>query len=186
MKLEKNVAESLSKISEVVGNYHNEMFNITMSQDLSDQKITSPIEQILYAAMNCVKEVCQIDDFDSHRQDGVERFVGLNICPQYTIDRYRVDFLVCHFKNQTYEESKNSGILVECDSQKFHDRNEHERSYEKERDRFLQKQGYKVFRFTGAEIIKNPIKCAIEIISFSTGRSIEYLTAEMSNLGVEI
>jgi Uncharacterized protein conserved in bacteria len=57
-------------------------------------------------------------------------------------------------------------VIVECDSQQFHERTEEERRYEKQRDRFLTVEGYKVFHFTGAEIVRNPWSVAAEILEF--------------------
>ena len=35
--------------------------------------------------------------------------------------------------------------------------------HDKERDRFLQKEGYPVYRFTGSEIFNNPLQVLSEI-----------------------
>jgi len=60
--------------------------------------------------------------------------------------------------------------VVECDSQQFHERTEEERRYEKARDRFLQKKGYKIFHYTGADIKSNYKKIVREIIRYALER----------------
>lgn len=49
------------------------------------------------------------------------------------------------------------------------------RRYEKQRDRFLTKQGYKILHFTGTKIWNDPMSVAAEVISFLTGDSTENL-----------
>ena len=39
-------------------------------------------------------------------------------------------------------------------------------AYEKERDRFIQKEGFKIFHYTGSEIVKNPFMVASEALSY--------------------
>lgn len=117
-----------------------------------------------------VQHINYIDDFqkstyldESGKQ--MERFNGLRVVPQYAIGKFRIDFLVSHTRLQGEERV----VLIECDSQAFHDRSETERRYEKQRDRFLQSAGFKIFRFTGAEILSTPFDVAAEILKHVTG-----------------
>ena len=55
--------------------------------------------------------------------------------------------------------------VIECDSQQFHENTEKERRYEKERDRYMTKEDYKILRYTGKEIMENPYKVAKNAIS---------------------
>jgi len=104
--------------------------------------IGSPIEQMLYCALKTIKELNYLED--------------LKVVPQYKIGQYRVDFLV----------AKKKVVIIECDSQQFHERTEPERRYEKARDRFLQVEGYKIFHYTGASIKNNSLDIAKEIIAY--------------------
>ena len=76
---------------------------------------------------------------------------SISLIPQYKIDSYCVDFLV-----------DNTNIVVECDGHDYHKTAEQIRS-DYQRERFLQKQGYLVVRFSGAEINENPDECCREI-----------------------
>jgi len=138
-------------------NFSSDLFNICQESGVGFT-IKSPIEQVLYCALQTVSKLNFL-----YGDTGLCVF----IYPQKVISKYRVDFFVSyvHFEKQkTIKE-----VIVECDSQTFHERSEKERWYEKQRDRFLQKEGYKVFHFTGAEILKNYMKIAAEIIAFVTG-----------------
>jgi very-short-patch-repair endonuclease len=155
LKLSQDSDFFLERCSEIIGNYENEIFNILKWCFVHENNINSPIEQILYFAFETLKEInrCSIEDID--------------IVPQVKIGGYRVDFFV-----------KGKGVIIECDSQEFHDRTEKERRYEKVRDRFFQSNGYKVFHFTGKEIKDTPFEVAAEILSFLTKTKKEDLLNE--------
>jgi hypothetical protein len=74
---------------------------------------------------------------------------------------YKVDFrlsLVDHLKPKL----RPITILVECDSAQFHDPIA-ERSTERcRRSRTIERQATKVYRFSGAEVLKSPESCVIE------------------------
>lgn len=65
------------------------------------------------------------------------------LIPQFEIGRYRVDFFVLH-----------KGCVIELDGHDYHKTKE-QRTYDAERERFIEKQGYQVVRFTGSEIYKD-------------------------------
>lgn len=166
-KLAKNVLEFIDKASGAVGRWENENFNQRVWGECRDLGMESPIEHILYVAIQALARINYIEEADNPVEENGEWHVeGLGINPQKKIDRYRVDFSICHERrlyNPTRWESKE--ILVECDSQQFHERTEHERRYEKQRDRYLTAHGYTVLHFTGSEIVQNPWKVAAEILA---------------------
>lgn len=75
--------------------------------------------------------------------------------PQEKIGNYTVDFLI-----EVYEKKY---IVIECDGHEFHEKTKEQAKHDKERDRFLQKEGYPVYRFTGSEIFNNPLHILSEI-----------------------
>jgi very-short-patch-repair endonuclease len=184
IKIPENVAKFNKQAVDKVGNYESEMFDISIFNEIQDYKIESPIEQILYIAMKSVMRICCIGDSDSRESINGNIYVnGVWIQPQFHIGKYRVDFLVSYSNVNIKgigEQVKNE-VIVECDSQAFHDRSESERRYEKKRDRDMQSLGYKVFRFTGSEIISTPMDIAIDILSFVTGKNKEEMSGEMGN-----
>lgn len=86
---------------------------------------------------------------------------GYYIEKQVEIGNYRADF-VCHYVDHSGQKSR---IVVECDSQEWHEKNEEQRRYEKQRDRDFLKYGYCTARFTGLQLMIDPLWCATEITS---------------------
>jgi len=119
-------------------------------------EIKSPIERILF---------CQLEYFKTILLDNKEYKIIIE--PQKQIDKYRVDFsIVCKIKKKIRE------IIIECDSQQWHERSEKERRYEKERDRYFQKQNYVIFHYTGKQIQQDSFSIAMEVFSFLLGKEI--------------
>lgn len=76
---------------------------------------------------------------------------------QVRIGRYVVDFIVDDTTNK---------IIIECDGHQFHEKTAYQVQHDKSRDRELQKAGFKVLRFTGSEITRNPLQCALDVLRF--------------------
>jgi len=55
-------------------------------------------------------------------------------------------------------------VIVECDGHDFHERTKEQAARDRSRDRALQAGGFHVLRFTGSEIHREPLKCALEAI----------------------
>ena len=95
----------------------------------------------------------------------------VTIMPQSQIGEYRVDFLIEYEQDiiETDDQGNDKGvqfrssIIVECDGHDFHEKTKAQASKDKKRDRVLQSVGYRVFRFTGSDIYKDPISCAEEV-----------------------
>lgn len=103
----------------------------------------TPIEQIVFWHINsaCIKS----------------KFFYWTI--QEQIGKYRVDFT---FKSA----DGNKKLVVECDGHDFHEKTKEQASRDKERDRFLQSEGWVVFRFSGSDIWNNPNSVTGEILDF--------------------
>ena len=74
------------------------------------------------------------------------------LMPQYAIDRYRADFIV-----------DGTDVVIECDGYDFH-KSKEQIADDNERERAFVKMGYRVVRFSGSEINKDPEACCREII----------------------
>jgi very-short-patch-repair endonuclease len=154
------VLEVIAWCAKEVGKFEADAHDVSLWKECQEagesHTMDSPIEQVLYCALQTVRKLNGLD--------GASRSVEVR--PQVSLLKYRVDFLVNYM--DWYNEKIIKEVVVECDSQTFHERTEKERRYEKKRDRDLQIAGYKVFRFTGKEILKNYMKIAAEIIAFVT------------------
>lgn len=78
---------------------------------------------------------------------------------QEPILTYRADFVVGLVAYPTAQR-----MVVECDGHAFHERTKQQAARDRQRDRDMQSAGLKVFRFTGSEIYRDPLKCADEVI----------------------
>ena len=72
------------------------------------------------------------------------------------LEGIRVDIFFTKLTNEKYK------LVVECDGYEWHKSKE---SFirDRKRDRALKAAGYEVLRFSGSEIIRDPISCANEL-----------------------
>lgn len=79
---------------------------------------------------------------------------------QAKVGDFRVDFLWT-----LTEGEKTERLVIECDGHDFHERTKDQAERDKSRDRDLAALGYRVLRFTGSEIWRNPTACSEEVCS---------------------
>jgi very-short-patch-repair endonuclease len=103
------------------------------------------------------------------RQASVDAPLWGSIFPQAKIGDYRVDFLLLHSKGLEGV----GGIVIECDGHEFHEKTKEQAAKDKARDRDLQERGYKVFRFSGSEIWRDPFACAREVLQHALDIAID-------------
>lgn len=84
----------------------------------------------------------------------------IQIDPQVKIGPYRADFLV-RFR---FDSERQISIIVECDGHDFHERTKAQASRDKRRDRAMQRLGYEVYRFTGADVHLDCYGCARDVL----------------------
>jgi very-short-patch-repair endonuclease len=82
---------------------------------------------------------------------------------QVAIGTHVVDFLILHLEGL----DGLGGVVVECDGHDYHERTKEQVARDRARDRDLQEQGYKVFRFTGSEIWRDAIGCADQALKIA-------------------
>lgn len=137
-------------------------------------QIESPVERSLCLALLVVKTLNNLSLTDPQDIPPLVYISGVDIEPQFKVGKYSIDFRISNhetigmFNNGYWKKCAgcDRSVLIECDSQEWHERTEEERRYEKARDRYLVKKGFTVFHYTGKEILKNPIKIAEEIFTF--------------------
>ena len=144
----------------------------------------SPIEDMFWIAMNamCVADYEDFNPSPELRKGEAVFPPGIYVYPQKKIGTFRVDFFV--FREPHVEVQRTPPIVVELDGHDFHDKDKKQRAYEKSRDRFLVKQGYRVLHFTGSEIVADPFKAAYEVMCLLCGaRFSEYDPNDPLGLG---
>lgn len=126
-------------------------------------EIESPIEQLFWIEWY-------------FRQSNNPDYECLYLIPQYkdkSTGRYRLDFSVefiqdalGRFGGPSWDEiisSINSPkVGIELDSHIWHEKTKEQAQKDKERERFLISKGWKLVRFAGSEIYKDPPKCVQE------------------------
>lgn len=142
---------------------------IRSSFDSARSRGESPIEALIRLALRWRLR----DDYSQPYQtyfpeimteDQVNPF-ELSVEPQARVLDWPVDFLI---RVRTSEEvGRLHKAVVECDGHDFHERTKDQAVRDRSRDRRLQEAGIRVFRFTGAEIYRDPMGCAEEIISWA-------------------
>jgi len=103
-----------------------------------------------------------------------EGFPRLYIYPQFQINNFIIDFAIIYIteddnlKNHrsNFSEVKDKILLVEIDSYLWHGAEPEQFAKEKERERCLQKEGYKLMRFSGREIYRDVKNCVKEVINY--------------------
>lgn len=98
-----------------------------------------------------------------YEQKTPERLI---IYPQRKILKYRVDFQITAFiENYATRELEKRSAIIECDGHDFHEKTKDQAKRDKKRDRQLQSEGHKVFRFTGSEIWTDVFACVEEVFN---------------------
>lgn len=169
-KLASNVIKFLDETAESYGRMCEARFSDNIGNELLETGINSPIEDIFYIALNykCHDMDYLINPYPDYNKSTNSAIYpdGIYTYPQRKIGKYIVDFLISYQSGEKLNE-----IIVELDGHGFHDRDKKQRAYEKARDRYLVQQGYKVFHYTGSEIVANPFGIAHEVIREITKRT---------------
>lgn len=97
------------------------------------------------------------------------------IFTQVQIGQYRADFaLVRMFQGPEVADDYLDGpLIVECDGAAFHDATADQLRRDRRRDRVFARDGYTTMRFTGSELFKDPVGCAVEVDEWFTSRQEE-------------
>lgn len=90
---------------------------------------------------------------------------GIFLWPQIKVGPYRVDFIV----GANTPRFGTRYVVVECDGHDFHERTKEQAARDKARDRYLMARGYKVLRFTGSEIHRDPRSVWDEVVGVVFG-----------------
>lgn len=166
-----NVWKFLHDASARVGRMEDERFSQEMHSQIVDFEMSSPIEQLFFVAIQTMARAEWIDlnpepwELRGEMMPGL----GLHIFQQHKVGKYRVDFLIKRVWRDCVDfgqrgQDRSSSVIVELDGHAFHDRDKQQRSYEKARDRFLQREGFKVLHYTGSDVNADPYRIAHEVL----------------------
>jgi len=167
-KLAPNVWDFLEDAAERYGRIQEEFFSANMFSNLIERDSVSPIEDLFAIACRLQCEARGINPNpwpDQLPDKTVVWDVGLQIIPEHKVGVYRVDFMLQYHPFPQCQVPQ--PVVVELDGHAFHDKDKVQRAYEKARDRFLVKEGYRVLHYTGSEVVKDPYKVAFEAIQLA-------------------
>lgn len=169
----KDYQSIISNHLDIWSNFMKEDFRMNLDAECGVNGVESPIEIVLLSAIELTIRISGLNDSKSF------------YCrPQYKIGKYRCDFYFRYDDLDENDKPVTRQLIVECDSQAFHDRSETERRYEKTRDRFLIKAGYTIFHYTGKEILEDCLKISAEILGWLTHESPDnYLSTVLTYAG---
>lgn len=91
-------------------------------------------------------------------------FPAVYMWQQIQIDQYRVDFLLEDTAGHDLPK-----LIVECDGHDFHEKTKEQAQRDKARDRHLVARGFRLLRFTGSEIYRDPYEAAHEALRILMG-----------------
>jgi hypothetical protein len=132
-----------------------------------EHPIESPIEAIFLTWWLAIART----RFDSHH---VEHEIGL--WPQISVEAngeaYRFDFTVGLNDPDLMLEAESVGVTfpnigIELDGHEWHERTKEQVTDRNQRDRNLQMADYKVFHFSGSELVADPVQCVTEVLEFA-------------------
>ena len=127
--------------------------------DLSYGNCKSPIEQIFNFAYDIVIS-----------NEGFPTCELLRLSPQEKIcineHKYIVDFLLDTTKIEHAYFKNHLKIIIECDGHDFHEKTKEQVEKNNVRNLDLQFEGYDILHFSGSQIYRNPIECAINTFHF--------------------
>lgn len=144
-----------------------------ISETLENKKLT-PIESLFFIEWE--KKEAEIYDEIPLRYYENEKIPLL--CSQVEIEikgkkgkilkKYRVDFLIIMKDLRRWDEpdKKENMVIIEIDSHLWHGTTPEQFEKEKKRERDLMSAGYKIIRFSGREVYRNPVKCIDEVEQF--------------------
>ncbi len=126
------------------------------------KRCESPIERVLYAAILAQHKntPLRIVLHNEPWERTTLMMAGAHFWPQTALGNYRVDFAVFLVTN----EREIGRLVIECDGHDFHERTKVQARNDKSRDRYLVGDGFKVIRYAGSEIWRDPMRCAEEVL----------------------
>jgi len=133
----------------------------------------SPIEKKFYVAWE-IEMIRRYDEIPLYFYP--MNYPYLSLVPQKEIiiknkkyiKKYIIDFMVIikNLKKWDEPETKDNVLIIELDSYLWHGSKPEQFVKEKERERILSKEGYKIIRFSGREIYKNVEECVDEAMGY--------------------
>lgn len=144
-----------------------------------DRAILSPVEQLFY-----------IEYYNHYYRAFYREELRFLLEPQFNSDKltgkYTLDFCVdflgylinadygSRFSENSIQQIDFPLLGIEIDSHIWHEKTKEQVQYHKKRERFLISKGWKLLRFTGSEIYKDPAKCFEEVKEIANNMALDW------------
>ncbi len=135
----------------------------TLVDEMADELTESPLESVLLNVMRDHFPRRVLVPTDPERPWQVSAAYGGplgTLIPQLVVGPYRGDFGIVNGSTQ---------LFVEVDGYHFHDVTRDQLERDRKRDRYLMRAGWRVIRFTGREVHRDPSGCAEEVMATLRG-----------------
>lgn len=163
-----NVQDSIQRAAMAAGDLFRKSTLETIETTLTDNPVGSPIEAIFSAWWIAITQAEQ-----QTYGVGYELLaVGQHEVTVASEAVYRLDFVIWPDDADLLFDAHKRGIHyadigVELDGHEFHERTPEQVEYRNRRDRDLQMAGWRIFHFSGREIVRDPEKCVRAVLEFS-------------------
>ncbi|WP_156410364.1 hypothetical protein [Bosea sp. Root381] len=146
----------------------------------STAKGDTPIEQLLFTALRAVIAyggVSVKEAYFAHDEGHLGRLKSeadykedsIFLRTQVQLVGWRVDFLLdAPVLNSAGDIDHWRQLVIECDGHDFHERTKEQAAKDRSRDRAASLAKMTVFRFTGAELWRDPWSCAKQVCDWAT------------------
>lgn len=143
-KLDEVWAEGRRRVAEIAG----DVFVLANTHIVAQAE--SPIEELFLVALCC-------------QADAEYRTL---VKPQHCIGPYRVDVLLEWWDDDFPPEKQtpHGEVVIELDGHDFHEKTKQQVRRDKQRDRYLTGEQYRVARYAGSEVWADPFACASDAI----------------------
>jgi len=142
---------------------------------LQDRRLESPIEQLFFATWEIQDRLNGMLDRNPS---------GFCLHPQQPVTvgkrTYRLDFAVGLAAGDW---PCGDRVAVELDGHEFHERTKEQVQRRNQRDRDLQGVGWKVFHFSGSEVVRHPVACVDEVWNYCWRAMCEFHRATTAGEG---
>jgi len=169
MKLVDRVREYLEQRSQsLAGEFYEECLTaMALFNEDSESFIESPVEQLFlieWTRLNFMNPTL-FDLYPQYQHESVTGKYRLDFCVSFTLDAYQRHCPPLELPE--FNSIQEPLLGVEIDGHIWHEKTPHQVQYHKERERFLIEKGWKLLRFTGAEIFRDPNPAVIETRKFA-------------------
>lgn len=138
-----------------------ERFVDAMHSQMLERGMESPLEDLFWIACS----VLCLGYLNPDQDPNYGWPSGVYLDAQVVIGDYRVDFVLRRVVSKNaFDPVQPAPVVVELDGHDFHDKDRRQRGYEKARDRYLVREGYRILHFTGSEVVADPLKVAYEAL----------------------